>query len=187
MPRKFFRKYLPDPTTLREHRHLRVFGARLADPNLWHLNRRCVANGALIGLVCALLPIPFQMLPAAMLAIFFRANLPLSIFLVWLTNPLTAVPVWYGTYLLGSAMLGMQPDWQVEGESLESIWDAMLANFGQIYLPIVVGSLVVGVGMGAIAWLAVHQLWKANVLHHWRQRAERRREKRARQKPDQDR
>ncbi|MFZ5755502.1 MAG: DUF2062 domain-containing protein [Pseudomonadota bacterium] len=178
MPRKFFRKYLPDPAKLREHRHLRVFGARLADPNLWHLNRRCVANGALIGLICALLPVPFQMLPAAMLAILFRANIPLSIFLVWLTNPLTAVPVWYGTYLLGSLLLGMEPDWQVRDSSFEEMWNSMWANFGQIYIPMLVGSLLSGVVLGVAAWLAVHYLWQANVRHHWAQRKARRAAKR---------
>ncbi|MFZ5722768.1 MAG: DUF2062 domain-containing protein [Pseudomonadota bacterium] len=174
MPRKFFKKYLPDPVSLREHRHLRFFGARLADPNLWHLNRRCVANGALIGFVCALLPIPFQMLPAALLAIFFRANLPISIFLVWLTNPLTAVPVWYGTYWLGAIMLGMQPSWEVDEASFEAMWNSMWANFGQIYIPLLVGSLVVGVTLGALAWVGVHYAWHANVRHHWEQRRARR-------------
>ena len=69
MPRKFLRKYLPDPMRIQEHKHLRMFGQRLADPNLWHLNRRSIAGGTAIGLFCAMLPMPFQMLPAAALAI----------------------------------------------------------------------------------------------------------------------
>lgn len=179
MPRKLLKKYLPDPAHLREHKHLRVFGERLADPGLWHMNRRGIANAAAIGLFCALLPIPFQMLPSALLAIMFRANLPLSIALVWLTNPLTAVPVWYGTYLLGSVLLGMEPTWTVDENSLEAVGDAMWANFGQIYIPILVGSLIAGIVLAAAGWAGAHQAWRAHIRLQWRQRAERRRAKRA--------
>jgi uncharacterized protein (DUF2062 family) len=174
MPRKLLKKYLPDPAHLREHKHLRVFGERLADPSLWHMNRRGIANAAAIGLFCALLPMPFQMLPAAMLAILFRANLPLSIALVWLTNPLTAVPVWYGTYLLGSALLGMEPAWAMQDNSFEAVWDAMWANFGQIYIPMLVGSLLVAIVLGIAGWAGAHQIWRAHIRHQWRQRAARR-------------
>lgn len=174
MPRKFLQKYLPDPAHLREHKHLRVFGERLADPGIWHMHRRGIANAMAIGLFCALLPIPFQMLPAAMLAILLRANLPLSIALVWLTNPLTAVPVWYGTYLLGSVLLGMEPNWQVQDDSFEAVWDAMLANFWQLYIPMLVGSVLVAIVLAVIGWAGAHQAWRAHVRYQWRQRAERR-------------
>lgn len=176
MPRKFLKKYLPDPAQLREHRHLRVFGERIADPNLWHMNRRSIANGALVGMFCALLPIPFQMFPAALLAIACRANLPLSIALVWLTNPLTAVPVWYGTYQLGAWLLGTQATWQMQDGSVEAVWSSMWANFGQVYVPLMVGSLVVGALLGALSWFAVHQLWRAHARRAWRRRQKRRRD-----------
>lgn len=175
MPRKFLRKYLPDPAQLREHKHLKVFGERLADPNLWHLNRRSIANGMFIGLFCALLPMPFQMLPAGMLAIAFRANLPISIALVWLTNPLTAVPVWYGTYVLGSMLLGMDAQWTMKDDSFEAVWEAMLANFGQLYIPMLVGSLVMGLVLATIGWTSTHYIWRAHIRHLWRVRAEKRR------------
>lgn len=174
MPRKFLKKYLPDPTRLREHKHLRVFGERLTDPNLWHLNRRCVANGAFIGLFCALLPIPFQMFPAGMLAIFFRANMPIAIALVWVTNPLTAVPVWYGTYRLGSYLLGMQPSWQLDDSSLEAVWSTMIANFGQIYLPMLFGSVVLGLVLATAGWFGTHRIWRAHTERQWRLRAKKR-------------
>lgn len=175
MPRKFLRKYLPDPMRLREHRHLRFLGRRLTDPNLWHLNRRCVANGAFVGLFFSLLPIPFQMFPAAFCAVAFRANLPLSIALVWLTNPLTAVPVWYGTYRFGSFLLGREPTWQTDSSTLDAAWNSVVANFAQIYVPMFCGSVVLGTALGLGGWLAVHRIWRAHTEHQWRVRARRRR------------
>lgn len=174
MPRKFFRKYLPDPETLREHRHLRFLGTRITDPNLWHLNRHCVANGMLIGVICALLPIPLQMVPALLFAVLFRANIPLVLFLVWLTNPLTAVPVWYACYVLGARMLGMQPEWQINDTSFEAVWNSIWVNAGQIYLPMAFGAVVAGVVLGIAGWVGVHYAWKAHTRRQWAARKARR-------------
>lgn len=170
MPRKFLKKYLPDPARLREHRHLRVFGQRLADPNLWHLNRRSVARGALIGMFCAFLPMPMQMLPAAFLAIAFRANLPITILLVWLTNPLTMLPAFYGTYTLGTWLMGIENDVALRDLSVDTFPAWAWANFK----PLVLGSLVTGVILAVTSYLAANQAWRLHVRREWKARRERR-------------
>lgn len=167
MPRKLLKKYLPDPTHLRQHKHLRMFGERLADPNLWHMNRRSIAGGTAIGIFCAFLPMPFQMLPAAMLAILFRANIPISIALVWLTNPLTVVPVAWATYHLGALMLGTDTNWSVNDIGLEWMW----AN----YLPLLLGSLVVGIVLAIAGWFGAHYVWRLHIRRQWHRRQEQRR------------
>lgn len=171
MPRKLFKKYLPDPNLLRDHKHLRMFGERLADPNLWHLNRRSVASGMAIGLFCAMLPMPFQMLPAAMLAILLRANLPLSVVLVWLTNPLTMIPVAWASYLLGATLVGIDTGWTME--DISPGW--ALANFP----PLVLGALLIGAGLAVLGWYGVQLFWRLHVRRQWRQRCEARRRRQA--------
>ena len=66
---KFFKRFLPEPHTLREHRYLRHIAPWLTHPNLWHLNRRSVAGGVAIGLFSGLVPGPLQMLSGALLAL----------------------------------------------------------------------------------------------------------------------
>ncbi|MEQ1662833.1 MAG: hypothetical protein ABL877_09085 [Thiobacillus sp.] len=43
-----FRRLMPDPHTLRQHRALRWLG--LHDPRLWHVNWRGIAMGIAVGI-----------------------------------------------------------------------------------------------------------------------------------------
>ena len=83
MPRRFLQRYMPKPDTLRRQRSLRFMAPLIADPGLWLLTRRSVANAFSVGLFCAMLPIPFQMVVAALGARLSRCNLALSVGLVW--------------------------------------------------------------------------------------------------------
>ena len=102
MARKVLQKYLPHFHRVREHQTLRLFGSAALKDNLWHLNRRSVARAFAIGVFCAFLPIPGQMVAAAALAIVFASNLPLAVLLVWITNPVTIPPI------LSHRLLGRQ-------------------------------------------------------------------------------
>ena len=72
---------------------------------LFHLSRRSVSLGVMVGLFWAFTPIPFQMLPAAITAWIIRANLPLSVALVWISNPVTVPPLLLIAYGIGSWIL----------------------------------------------------------------------------------
>ena len=90
---------MPDHEKIRQHPQLnKLFGTLLHDPNLLHLNRRSISGAFFIGMFWAFMPMPFQMIPAAALAIYFRTNLPISIGLVWFTNPITIPPFFYFCY-----------------------------------------------------------------------------------------
>jgi uncharacterized protein (DUF2062 family) len=68
-------------------RALRPLGEWIYEPKLWHISRTSTAMAFAIGLFGAMIPIPGQVFLAAFLAIRLGANLPLSVALVWVTNP----------------------------------------------------------------------------------------------------
>ncbi len=109
MPRSSLRRYLPDPQKLREHRALKPLGKWLQNPEIWHFHRRSVAGAAFIGLFVSFLPVPMHMLIAAAIAIALRCNLPLSVGLVWVNNPLTMGPLFFFAYKLGAWLLDTPP------------------------------------------------------------------------------
>jgi uncharacterized protein (DUF2062 family) len=72
--------------------------------SLWVPCRDSVATGLAIGLFFSMMLMPMQMLPAALLAMRAKANVPFAIAACWVTNPLTAAPVLYAQFRLGDWM-----------------------------------------------------------------------------------
>ena len=174
MPKKFLRRYLLDPKELRKHPALRPLGVLLNNPEIWHLHRRSVAGATFIGLFCAFLPIPFQMLVAGVLAVASRCHLPLSVALVWITNPLTIAPMFYFAYRLGAWLLDMQ----LEVESVELSFEWLFDNLDTIGYPLLFGSLLCGWVLGITGFIAVRVAWRMHVIRRWRDRRARRQQRR---------
>jgi len=166
MPKHFIRRFTPDHETIRNHKHLRVFGRLLLDPNLWHLNRRSVSGAFFVGLFWAFVPMPMQMLPAAAVAILARVNLPISIALVWITNPLTMPPIFYATYEFGCWLLSCPSLSQDFQPSLE--W--LSERLGEIWQPLYLGSLLCGLIFGLLGFVGIRLLWRLHVLNYLKSR-----------------
>ncbi len=170
MPKRFLRRYLPTPAAIRENRALRPVRKWLNNPEIWHLHRRSVGGAAFIGLFCAFLPVPFQMLIAALLAVASRCNLPMSVALVWVTNPITIPPVFYFAYRLGAWLLNMQ----IEVETIHLTWSWLSTHLGTIGYPLLFGSLVCGWVSGVTAMVIVRIVWRLHVIRRWRERRRKR-------------
>lgn len=179
MPRKHFRKYLPDHQKVREHRHLRWFQPVLQHPNLWHLNRHSVAGGVALGLFAGLIPGP-QMISAAILAIVFRVNLPVAVVTTLYTNPFTWGPIMVVAYTIGALFTGESishikpPEFNLGGGAwqayLPSLWDWLL-GLGETFL---IGSLVLGLSLALLGYGAVQLAWRLYILAYLRRRRQRR-------------
>lgn len=143
-----------------QHRLLRPWASRLRHPSLWRLNRHSVARAMAIGLFWALIPMPWQMVPAAFSAARWRGNLPIAMAVCWLSNPLTWAPLWYGTYRFGLLLLGHQSQSPPSAD-----WAQALADIGSIWWPLYFGSTVAGVVLAVLGYFAVHAFWRVNVTY----------------------
>lgn len=161
-----FKKYLPTPAELRKHWLLKPVAHLIHTPELWHLNRRSASGAVFIGLFSAFMPIPSQMVLAAILAILARCNLPISVALVWITNPITIPPMFYFTYRLGAWLLDMELAADSVDMSFSWVWD----NFGQIGYPLLFGSLICGWVAGVSGFVITRVIWRLRVVRLWRQR-----------------
>lgn len=169
--KNFLRRYLPSPSEVRRKSALRPLRFFLGRPELWHLNRHSVSGAAFIGLFCAFLPVPLQMLLAGALAVASRRNLPISLALVWVSNPLTFVPMFYFAYRLGAWLLDMP----LEAAPAEPGMQWWLGNLDNIAIPLLCGSLVCGWAAGLTGFVAARAFWRFEVLRRWRNRRARRR------------
>lgn len=106
MPKQKLKALLPHPEELKKHKFLKVFAPFWDDPRLWHMNRGSLERAVYVGVFAAFLPLPFQMVLALVGALVVRANVPMSIALTWLTNPLTTIPAFWGAYWVGAKLLG---------------------------------------------------------------------------------
>ncbi|OOC11382.1 MULTISPECIES: DUF2062 domain-containing protein [Thioalkalivibrio] len=178
MARHIIKKLFPGMDRLRGHRALAPLGPRLRSPDLWHLNRRSVAGAFAVGLFVAFLPLPMQMLIAGAIAILARVNLPISVILVWISNPVTMPPMLYTAYTVGRKLLGEEP----RQFSTEITWEWFATEMLTVWKPLMTGSLVLGVAAGLAGYLLVRGLWRLNVIQRVRHRrylARQRREREA--------
>lgn len=166
MAKKLLKKFLPNLHLIRDHKHLKIFGKLIHDPNLWHFNRYSVATAFSVGLFTAFIPVPFQMVVAAALAILVRSNLPISVALVWLTNPVTMPPMFYFSFKVGAWVLGQEPS----GFNFELSFDWLTSGLLSIWQPFLLGCFIVGAALAIISNIIIRILWRYNVRKSWHAR-----------------
>jgi len=168
MPKKFIRKYLPDPHKVRDHKSLQIFGTLLHDPNLWHLNRKSVSLAFAVGLFFMWIPVPSQMILAAAAAILVRSNLPISVVLVWITNPLTMGPMFYGAYKFGAWLLQVPHN----KFSFELSMDWLMTEMLAIWKPFLMGCFSFAVISALFGFFTIRVLWRLHILRYLKQKKE---------------
>lgn len=174
MVKKRLRKVIPKASDLRKSGALKPFGEWIYASNYWHLNRYSASMAFFVGLFVAFLPIPGQMLLAALLAIRLRCNLPLSVALVWVSNPLTAPPLLYLAYRLGGLLIGrpLAIPAGTEETAFDLYW--LFTKIGTVWPPLLLGCLLLGLFAGSVGYFVISNIWRWRVGRDWRRRRYRR-------------
>ncbi|HUW26550.1 MAG TPA: DUF2062 domain-containing protein [Gallionella sp.] len=176
--RKFFRQFLPHHETVKNQRWVKPFGNWLHHPNLWHLHRRSVAGGVAVGLFCGLIPGPFQMISAALLAVLLRVNLPVAAFTTLYTNPFTIVPLYVLAYELGAWVSGANNGTEIAQLSFPELhwygWSGEL--WGWLTLlgkPFLIGLPLLALSLAIAGYFTIRVAWRIAVTRKWRARRQR--------------
>lgn len=171
MPRKTLKNYLPSPAGLRKNGSLDVLGEWVYAANLWHLNRYSASMAFFVGLFLAFIPVPGQMLLAALGAVLLRCNLPISIGLTWITNPVTVPAIFFLAYQVGALII----DVPVRDVEFSLSLDWFQNGLAQVWRPLVAGCLLCGLFFGSLGYFVVNVLWRVRVARQWRKRKKARR------------
>ncbi len=169
MPKKIIKRLMPSPQSIKENKYLKIFGSLLHNPHLWHMNRHSVAKAFAVGLFFAFIPVPFQMVLAAGTAILVHSNLPLSIALVWLTNPLTMPAIFYACYAVGTWIIGA-PE---QAFNFEASWQWIIDSVSTIGPAFLLGCGVLGIIFAIIGYVGIQALWRYSVIKAWHKRQKR--------------
>ena len=162
------KKLLPTVEEVQQYRYIHIFGDSLKQAELWTFSRQSTANGIAIGVFCAFLPMPFQMVPAIFLASLMRGNLPLAVACAWISNPITWVPFYTPPYQLGTYLLGIDPI---------ALNEISVLALGGHYVALWLGCLIIGIGVSIALHFLVSFIWRSQVRSRWRQRRKRRSKK----------
>ncbi len=120
-----------------------------------------VALGAAIGMFVALQPcMGIQMSIAVPIAFLLRANKVIAAAMVWLTNPFTFIPIYFGCYLTGTLVY---PSSRITLEEFERIakhltWNEFLQLGRQIVRPLLVGCLIQGLLWAVLTYFVVYRI-----------------------------
>lgn len=186
MAKKIFKRLANSAGQLKDSNMLGALGSRIHDANLWHLNRHSVSRAFFAAFFTSItfMVIPGHMVTAALMAIWIRANLPISVSLVWLVNPFTIPPLAYTALKIGTWVMPethrknvtalMHFDWHgTEALSLKvsHFWHL----FEKVWEPFMLGSLTLGLVTGIGSYFLVQLFWRIHVIRTWNARQKKRR------------
>ncbi len=148
---------IPTRESLQKERIVRYLQPILnRSPEYWAFDRSSVSRGVALGIFGMLMPFPFQLMLVLLLAIPARANLILSLGLVWLNTPLTMVPLYVFSYKVGAKILGET----IRPVDMHLSWKSLVTELRDIWKPFLLGCTVCGVVAGLAAWAIVYFGWR---------------------------
>ena len=153
-----------------------IFGQRTLNPVLWYVNRKSISHAVFIGTFWGILPVPFHSIFIVFTVLLIEVNLPLSLTLAWLSNPLTVVPILYLGFWLGSKIFQVN---MIDKDMILGVLHQILnwiKNFGHGHIDmhlakILVTGLVLEALLAALLfYVSTRIIWRWTVLRKWNKR-----------------
>jgi uncharacterized protein len=156
-------------------RWLRPFAGRIGNRELWRFTRRSVPRGVALGLfVGILLLIPgIQIIGVALLALPFRANIPIGAVMTFLSNPATTPFILIAATAAGNKALGLHADVQTferlisDGASF-SAWSSWL--FSEAAPAMLAGLALIALVSSVVGYFITVVVWRFWIAGKWRRR-----------------
>ncbi|MET0241675.1 MAG: DUF2062 domain-containing protein [Sphingobium sp.] len=173
---RMVRDSVPSRESLEQNRFLRPVAHRVLAPALWRFTRRSVPRGVALGLFVGIfLLIPgLQIAGAALLALPFRANVPIAAAMTFLSNPATT-PLIIGLSLyVGNAMMGRTADVSGFVNLIErhADWREWLGWLLSETAPaLILGLFVVSAVSAVVGYFIASIAWRARIAAKWQARA----------------
>ncbi len=175
--RKLYRRHAPDRDELRRSKLLKPLGQRIWASELWRLTRRSVPRGVAVGLFVGIfLMVPgLQIVGAALMAVPFRAHIPIAAAMTFLSNPLTTP-----FFLIAAIELGNLVGFHADLAAFEDLRTshASIGRWGAWLLSDAAPAMISGLALIGLAfafagyWISL-VVWRLWIGSKWRSRLHR--------------
>jgi uncharacterized protein (DUF2062 family) len=167
---RWLKRITPDRHALEKLWCLRPFSALVCARGCWTFNRTSVIHAFSLGLLIAFIPptpfLPVHLVLCAVLGITLRLNLPVLFATVFVSNPFTWLPQVLGSIWVGARLMGMDLMPIMHELGHRNLW----AHVHQLWAPLLLGALVLGLLAAALGYVLAQLAWRARVLYHIRRR-----------------
>lgn len=168
MPRQFFKKLSRQRHHLQTRWYMRPFAFVFGDAAYWSINRRNVTRAVALGFFIAFLPPPIpHTLMALALSIALRVNIPVTLTAIFITNPVTMIPLYYAAYWSGCYVLGLTPLNRLPAFNNH---DWLPAFHGPFLEPFVLGCLMLGLAVAVMGYILLGLSWHLSLVHKFYKR-----------------
>ncbi len=173
---RWLKHFTPDRHALEKLWCLRPFATVVCDRGCWAFKRKSVVRAFSLGLLIAFVPptplLPLHLSLCALLGILFRLNIPVLVGTVFVSNPLTWFPQIAGSLWVGSKLLGLDlmPLMHELTHLHGHLHHNSLPHLNQLWAPLLLGALVLGVLAAGLGYLLGQSVWHARVLYRLHRR-----------------
>lgn len=166
----WLKRITPGRQLLEKHWCVKPFAAVVVDRGCWHFKRTSVIRAFSLGLLIAFVPptpfLPLHLTLCVVFGMIFRLNIPVLFATVFLSNPLTWFPqiagsIWVGAKLMDLNLMPVLHDLTHQN---------LRAHLGQLWQPLLLGALVLGLSTAALGYMLAQGAWRARVIYRMRLR-----------------